>query len=78
MAIVLQEGKVREYSDGPEQSAFRFPREPRALNWLTVFQSHRKSQKNRARNNAEHQIRALISANCSIMMHEARKGTLSA
>src|SRR5882757_3241901 len=75
---VLRRGKVREYSDGPEQSAFSFPSEPRALNWPTIFQSHGKSQKNLARNNAVHQIRALISANCSIMMHEALKGLLSA
>jgi hypothetical protein len=25
MMIVLEEGKVREYSDGPQQSAFSFP-----------------------------------------------------
>lgn len=78
MMIVLEEGKVREYSDGPEQSAFSFPREPRALNWPTIFQSHGKSQNNRARNSVVHQIRALISANCSIMMHAALKGMLSA
>jgi hypothetical protein len=76
--VLLKEGKVREYSDGPEQSAFSFPREPRALNWPTIFQSHGKSQKNRVGNNVVPQNRALISANCSTMMHEALKGMLSA
>jgi len=74
---VLRRGKVREYSDGPEQSALVF-RVSRVHSIAHNFQSHGKSQKNLARNNAVHQIRALISANCSIMMHEALKGLLSA
>jgi hypothetical protein len=73
--------KVSEYSDGPGESVSSFPLGvggSRALNWLTTYDGQAKFPKNRARNTAVHQIRALIFAIRSIMMRRARDLRLSA